>query len=217
VSLVTDLAVTLFADEASNPKNVAILVGVVATGYSLPLWWLSRRSLHMIALIVSAYALLVALVFPDPEGFFLGIPDITAVAVVTWFFGGALVAAGMFGVLVPRKTTIVLGSIASIGGPLLLLVNENDVLGELLSFATAAALVIVGTWREELAATGLGIVGLLVASAIIVGDHVKDQGPAIVVLVIGLLLLGGAIMASRATPGQPGSAAPTMPEATPPP
>jgi hypothetical protein len=207
--LVADLAGTLFADESSNPKTVLTLVALVTTIYSFPLWWLSRRSLQMIALLVSAYLFVVGLVAPDPTRLLFGVPDLTGVAMVTWIYGGALVGIGAFTTfLVPRKTTLVLGSIAAIGGPLLLLSGDSDVLGELLSLATAAALVLVGRWLGELAVSGLGIVGLLLASAIIVRNHVEDQGPAIVVLLIGLLLLAGAIGAARGVLWGSGPAAP---------
>lgn len=207
--LVADLAGTLFADESSNPKTVLTLVALVTTIYSFPLWWLSRRSLQIIALLVSAYLFIVGLVAPDPTRLLFGAPDLTGVAMVTWIYGGALVGICAFTTfLVPRKTSLVLGSIAAIGGPLLLLTGDSDVLGELLSLATAAALVLVGRWLGELAVSGLGVVGLLLASAIMVRNHVEDQGPAIVVLLIGLLLLAGAIGAARDVLWGSGPAAP---------
>src|SRR5207245_3272458 len=105
--------------------------------------------------------------------------------------------AAAFGVLRPRKTAIVLGSIGAIFGPLLLVVNGKDVLGEILSIGGAVVLVFVGDAMEELVAGGLGIAGTLFTSAFIVGHHVTNQGPAIAVLVMGLVLLGGALAAAR--------------------
>jgi hypothetical protein len=211
---VADLAATLFGDESSNPKTVLTLAALVATIYSFALWWLSRRSLQMVALLVSAYLFLVGLVAPDPTQILFGPPDVTGLAMVTWIYGLAVVGVGAFTAFpVPRKTTLVLGSVAAIGGPLLLLTGDSDVLGELLSLATATALLVVGRWLGELAVTGLGIVGLLLVSATIVGNHVEDQGPAIVVLVIGLLLLAGAIAAAR---GVLLGSGPTGPPSSPP-
>jgi hypothetical protein len=209
VFLVADLAGTLFGDESSNPKTVVTLAALVTTIFAFPLWWLSRRSLQIIGLLGSAYVFIAALVAPDLSDVVFGPPDITGVALVTWIYGLALVAIGAFTtMLVPRKTILVLGSIAAIGGPLLLLTGDSDVLGELLSLVTGAALVLVGRWLGELAVSGLGIVGLLVVSAIIVGNHVEDQAPAIVVLVIGLLLLAGAIAAARGALWRSGPAGP---------
>jgi hypothetical protein len=211
VFLVIDLGATLFGDAYSNPKTVGILVALITAVYSFPLWWASRRSLQAIPLVLSVYVFLVALVFPNLSGILFGFPDFTGVAMITWFYGIALVAMGTFTLVAPRKTILVLGSIFAVGGPLLLLAGDSEVVGEILSLATAAALVLVGMWLAELAVSGLGIVGLLLASATIVGNHVEDQGPAIAVLLIGLLLLVGAIRAARGMFGGSGQTAPWTP------
>jgi hypothetical protein len=216
VFLVVDLGGALFGESYSNPKTVATLVALITAVYAFPLWWLSRRSLQVIALVLSVYGLLVALVFPNLSGFLFGFPDFTAVAMITWFYGIALLGVGIFNLATPRKTTVVLGAIFAAGGPLLLLSGDSEVLGEILALITAAALVLLGMWLVELAVSGLGIVGLLLASAIIVGNHVEDQGPAIIVLVIGLLLLAGAIAAARGMLGGSGPAAPWTAQAGPP-
>jgi len=203
VCLVIDLAGTLFADgfDITSPRTVVTLTGLVGAAYALVLWLNSRRSLQIVALVLATYAFLVGLVFPDVGGFIFGAPDLSGIAFMTWVFGWLVVGAGAFGVLRPRKTAIVLGSIGAVFGPLLLAVNGKDVLGEILSIGSAIVLIFMGDAMEELVATGLGIAGTLFTSALIVGRHVTNQGPAIAVLLVGLVLLGAALAAARGTGG----------------
>lgn len=207
VFAVADLAGALFGDVIGGleGKTVAFVTGLVAAAYSFALWWMLRRSLQVLALIVSGYVAIIALVFPDPGGFFffLGPPDLTTVGFVTWLLGGGVVAMGWLGWLTPRRTTLALGSIAALVGPLFFLVGGERIVGEVLSLATAFALMAVGEWIGERSVVGLGIAGTLVVSSTIVGNHVQDEGWAIVALVVGLLLLGVAILLARGVLGRP--------------
>jgi hypothetical protein len=210
---VVDLAATLFGDvfDLTNARTLVILTALVGVLYAVALWWLSRRSLQAIALIVLAYLVVLAAVFPTPD-LASGVPDVTALALVTLALGLATVFAGLFGILGPRKTTVALGSIAAIVGPLLFLANGHDVLAEVLSLVVAVLLIGAGdVWGERVAA-GLGIAGLLIVTAVLVTTNVTGQGAAIAVLVVGLVILGGAILAARqAAPPAAGAA----PAATP--
>jgi hypothetical protein len=162
----------------------------------------------VIALVLTTYTVLVGVLLPNLGAFLLGPPSLTGIAFMTWIFGWVVVAIGVSGLLSPRKTTIVLGSVGAILGPLLLLANGSDVLGEILSIASAIVLVFLGDGIADRAAAGLGIAGTLLVSVIIVGRHVSDQGPAIGVLVLGLVLLAGALLTARAVAGPVGSTAP---------
>lgn len=215
VFAVAGFAGVLFSQAVDDPKNAVFLTALVVAVYSFGLWLASRRSLQVIALVLSVYVAVATLLFPDTVVGF-DPPDLTALALVTWIFGLAVVAAGALGVLSPRKTTMAIGSVMGIVGPLLFLVNGRQILGELLSLGTAVVLVAVGGVLAERVAVGVGIAGLLLLSAVIVANHVEDQGPAILVVVIGLLLLGGAIVAARAAPGSGWPAATTVPPAPPP-
>lgn len=204
---VIDLASTLFGQvfDVSGSRALVILTALVGVVYAVALWWISRRSLQAIALIVAAYVLVLAAVFPTPD-LASGVPDVTALALVTLALGLATVFAGLYGILSPRKTTVALGSIAAIVGPLLFLANGHDVLAEVLSLIVAVLLIGAGdVWGERVAA-GLGIAGLLIVTAVLVSTNVSGQGAAIVVLVLGLVLLGGAILAARQ--GAPPAGAP---------
>jgi len=188
-------------------KTVVVLTGLISAAYSFALWWMSRRSLQVLALILSLLVTVIALIFPDVTGIF-GPPSFTGVALVTWLFGGVVIASGTFGVLTPKRTTLAVGSVIAVLGPLFLLQSDTQILGEVLSLLTAVALLAAGAWFGELGMSGIGIAGILVASSAIVANHVGEQGPAIAVLVIGLVMVGVAIVLARTV---------TQPTASPPP
>ena len=188
-------------------KTVVVLTGLISAAYSFALWWMSRRSLQVLALILSLLVTVIALIFPDVTGTF-GPPSFTGVALVTWLFGGVVIAAGAFGVLTPRRTTLAVGSVIAVLGPLFLVQGDTQILGEVLSLLTGVALLAAGAWFGELGMTGIGIAGILVASSAIVANHVREQGPAIAVLVVGLVMVGVAIVLARTV---------TQPSASPPP
>ena len=213
VLAVADLAGTLFGDVIGGLEGrmVVFVAGTVTAAYSFGLWWMLRRSLQAIALILSGYVAIIALVVPDGVGFIFGPPDLSAVGFVTWLLGGGIFVMGWLGWLMPRRTTLVVGSILALFGPLLFLIGGERIVGEILSLVTAFALMAAGEWIVERSVVGLGIAGTLIVSSTIVGNHVEDTGWAIVAVVIGLLLLGVAILLARGTPGEPRAPAPTEP------
>jgi hypothetical protein len=207
VFLVADLASEVFGQaDLSNTRTTIILVGLVAAAFAFVLWLNSRRSLQMVALVLSAYVAVVGLSFQFPgiAGLAFGPPDVSGLALATWLFGWGLVTLGGLGILTPRRTTMVLGAIGAIFGPLLFLATDNDVLGEILAIASAVALIFVSDVADDRAVKGLAIAGLLFVGSAIVQQHVSDQGLAIAVLFLGLVLLAAALATARA-PGGPSS------------
>lgn len=204
------VAILLGESLGLSPKNVVILSGLSSAVYSFALWLMSRRSLQVLALILSLLVTIQAAIFPDLTGL-TGPPTFTTVGLVTWLFGGGVIAAGALGVLTPRRTTLAVGSIIAIVGPLFLLPGDTQILGESLSLLTAVGLLAAGAWFGELGMTGIGIAGTLLASSAIVGNHVSGQGAAIAVLVVGLVMVGVAIALAR------GVSEPTAPPVTAPP
>jgi hypothetical protein len=210
VFLVADLASEVFGRvvDLSNARTVVILVGLVAAAYAFVLWVNSQRSLQVVALVLSTHVAVVGLSFqfPGVGGFLFGPPDVSGLALATWLFGWGLVTLGGLGILTPRRTTMVLGSIGAVLGPLLFLATNNDVIGEILAIASAVVLVFIGDVADDRAVKGLAIAGLLIVGTAIVQHHVSDQGPAIAVLVFGLALLAAALATARAPGGPSGPA-----------
>jgi hypothetical protein len=212
VFLIAALVSTLFGPVLDiSAQMVVVLSGLVAAACSFVLWWVSRRSLQVLALIISLLVTIIALVFPDVSGVLFEPPSFTGVALVTWLYGGMVIAAGALGLLSPRRTTLATGAIIATLGPLFLLQSDTQVLGESLSLLTAVALLAAGSWFGELGMAGIGIAGILLASSAIVANHIQEQGPAIVAVVIGLILVGVAIMLARS------AGRPEIPPAAPPP
>ncbi|HEX6263597.1 MAG TPA: hypothetical protein VF097_12195 [Actinomycetota bacterium] len=220
---VVDLAGVLFGEviEGLDERMVVFLTALVAALSSLVLWWVLRRSLQVLALILTGYIAIISLVFPDPGDFILGPPDLSAVGFVTWLLGGGVIFLGWLGWLGPRRTALAVGSILALIGPFFFLIGGEEIVGEILALATAFALMVLGSWVEDRGVAGLGIAGTLIVASTIVANHVEDQGPAIAVLVVGLLLLGAAILVARGSIGGPsaleeGEAPPPPPPAPPP-
>lgn len=211
VFLIAGMVATVLGSSLElSPKPVVVLTGLITAAYSFGLWWFSRRSLQVLALVLSLLVTIVALVFPDPSSSF-GPPSLTGVAILMWLYGGAVIAAGAFGVLAPRRTTLAVGSVIAVLGPLFLLQTDTQLVGEVLSLLTALALLVGGAWFRELAMTGIGIAGILLTVSAMVANHVREQAVAIVLLVIGLALVGVTIALARTARAPAASTAPPPP------
>ena len=78
-----------------------------------------------------------------------------------------------------------------------------------------------GTIRGDRAIQGIAIAGVIIGTGVIVGNNLTDSDAAtVVVLVVGLALLGAALVAirsARGSCGPPESAPPSAPPPPPPP
>jgi hypothetical protein len=178
-------------------RGGAVLTGLLATGFAAFLWWTSKRSLQAIAMILFAWITLIQLVMDE------GSTNFTTIGVTTMLFGVAVLLAAGSGILLPRETSYSLGAIGAVFlGPVLIGSSFNlfggasgpDTGAIVLGFAFAVVLVFVGGALSERVASGFGIAGILFHSLVLVSQKVNDQGPALAVLLVGLVLLGGAIV-----------------------
>ena len=223
VGAASDLAGLIFNDVFNERgRTGGFLVGILTAAFAFALWRMSKRSLQLIALFFSAYLTLAVLVSPEVTPFVVvtGGPNFTALGLVTWIWGGVWVLAGWRELVQPKRTAMVLGTIAAIAGPLML--GDPRVLAELLALATAAALLVLGDALDDRAVAGLGIAGVILASSLLIAGNIHSELPALLALVVGLVLLAGAVAATRssmAPPAAPGGppATPGAPPATPPP
>jgi len=197
-------------DGRSRQLLSTVLIAVGAVG----LWIGLRRSLQLLGMFVSLFAVLSAAVFPEPGPF--GESDFVLLSLVSWLFGAAWMALGARGVAQPARTSLVLGTIAVLVSPFFLTAggqaSESTLtIAEVWVLAGSVACLVVGSRLEDRAVQGLAIVGVLVAVAALTGDLLgSSQGPAIAAVVIGIGLLGGAVLAIRA------SRSPIEPESPPP-
>lgn len=208
-----------------------IVSGIVTAAGAAILWTRLGRSLQLIALFGTVLVTLVTIIDATASEF--GPPDPTLTAVVLWVFGAAWTLAADRGLLRPTRTGLVLGTLTAILAPYALATPRFDLsqttitVAAVWSFATAALALAFGSVRGDRAAQGIGIAGVIVGAAVIVGNNVSDSDAAqIVALVVGLALLGGALLAIRGSfpearpaagvrPGPPSPPGPPAPPAPP--
>lgn len=200
---------------ADGPEGKWLVASVAGLAFLLAaaLWWVERRSLQLIAALGSATLALAAIVYTEqPVTIFgvdvgQGLPDPTWSAVVIIVIGVAALATGLRGLLVPRRTAMVLGSLWLIGGVYLVDVDIDIMGGDTgpstlaitLALVASIAVIAVGNLWDDRAVAGIGIVGVLFATSALVGDLVEDSGPAVAVIVLGVAMVAvGALLSRRA-------------------
>lgn len=180
-------------------SSVLIAVGGVA------LWVGLRRTLQLLGMFVSLLAVLSAAVFPEPGPFEQ--PEPVPATVLTWLFGAAWIVLGARGAIKPSRTALVLGTITVLSSPVILATQGIPseftlTVTELWVLAAAVACLILGSWFDDRAVQGLAIVGLLGSVSVLAGDLLAGtQGGSIASVVIGIALLGGAVLAIRVVRG----------------
>jgi hypothetical protein len=202
----------------------AILAGILTSAGAAILWLRLRRSLQLIALFSTVLGTLVALIQLTAGDFEPADPNVTAI--LLWVFGIAWTVATDRGLLQPLRTGLVLGTLTAVVAPYAIATPRFDLsettitIAAVWSFATSAAVLAFGATRADRAIQGIGIAGVIVGAAVIVGTNVADSDTAtIVALVVGLALLGGALVAIRGSwpTTRPPAWVPPSPPAPPPP
>ena len=160
---------------ALHGKWLVVVTALVAAMLALPLWVLAPRSLQLLALVVSVNVGAAAAVYSQGSLFGVGVPQLRWPAIVTIVVGLVTLAAGAFDVLRPKRTAMVLGSVAIIGGALFV---DVDVLRQApsdlslwLALTASVGVLLVGDFVADRAVSGIGIVGLIGAVAEIVHRH----------------------------------------------
>jgi hypothetical protein len=204
----------------------AVVGALIVAALAVPLWLRERRSLQLIAAFTSVWVTLAALVVTTTTLSFFGqseeVPDLRWSALVTAVLGVAALVLGLRGILTPRRTAMVLGSLAFIAGLPLVFTKTTDLLlgsalgGVLgsgspdlplwLAALAGAIVLVIGSRSGVVAVTGLGIVALTVATLQLVDQNVHDTGPAILVLAVGVVLIGAVAFLVRQG-GEPGMVA----------
>jgi hypothetical protein len=200
-----------------------ILIGIVTTAGAAILWLRLRRSLQLIALFGTTVALS-ALIELTANGFEPADP--TATAIVFWVFGVAWGLASDRAMLGPLRTGMVLGTLTAVIAPYGIaaptgfeIPSETTItVAAVWSFATSALALAFGTVRGDRAVQGIAIVGVIIGTGVIVGNNFTESDAAtIVALVVGLALLGTALVAIRAARASSRPADGVPPSAPPPP
>jgi hypothetical protein len=177
-----------------GPKTAAVLTGLVTAAFALVLWVMLRRSLQQIAFFVAAVGTITAVTFPSGIS---STSDLNGPLLVVWVCAMAWFAAGAAGIVRPPRTAQVLGAVVAIIATIEMFAPSFGLALTLVS-VTSLVMLAVGDRIDDRAIAGLGIVGVLLASSVGVGRAAVDsEGTAVVAIVVGLLLLAGAIAAIR--------------------
>ena len=187
---------------ALHGKWLVVVTALVAAMLALPLWFLTRRSLQLVAVVASVQVGFAAAVYSEGSFFGIGVPQLRWPAIVTIVVGLATLASGAFGFVRPKRTAMVLGSIAIIGGALFV---DLDVLRRApsdlslwLALAASVAVLLVGDFVTDRAVSGIGIVGLVGGVAEIVRRTVVDRSTAVALVVLGTVALASCVILARA-------------------
>jgi hypothetical protein len=203
-------------------SSSSVLSSLLTIGAAASLWALHRRSLQVLALFSSSLGLVLLLIASAATS-----PDPAVVAVVLWSFGAAWVALGLWSLVRPRATAMVLGSLAALLGPYLVASSTSfpasfdagrasATAAAIWSAATAVVLLVVASRAGVRAAQGVALGGILVASSVVVAaDLSTSDGAALVGAIAGLVLLGVAAALARVG-REPPAADPTPPTTSPP-
>ena len=202
-------------------SKVGIFLVLLLTGIAAgALWFVFRRTLQQLALYGAVLGAILVLAAPDAMFGFVGIfgfgmPDLVVTAIVTMLVGGGWLALGLFGLLAPPRTAMVLGSLTILIGTMIFSSETQE--GAFLVMAVAGAvLVAIGNLRSDRAVSGIGIVGLLLGAAVFFGEIVSGDAGSIIALVVGVGILLGAIMLGRNWGAVPREM-PSLGDLTPPP
>ena len=188
-------------------KSALALAGGIAAAFGLLLWLILRRSLQQIAFFLTAAGTIAALAAPSSVH---SPSDLRDILLVVWVCGVVWFIVGTAEIVRPVRTARVLGAVVALIGSLELFSSSYS-LAITLTAVTSLVLLGVGNRKDDRAVGGLGIVGILIATAVEVAHIVgQSKGDAYVAIAIGLALLGVAIVAVRmSTP----AIAPPIPEA----
>jgi len=174
---------------------VVLLLTGIAAGAT---WFIFRRTLQQLALYGAVLGAILVLTVPDQAFGFLGfgVPDLAATAIVTMLVGAVWLALGLFRLIAPPRTAMVLGSLTVLLGTTILSSETQE--GAFLVMALAgAALLAIGNTRSDRAVSGIGIVGLLLGAAVFFGEIVSGDAGSIIALVVGVAILLAAILLGR--------------------
>ncbi|MDF2743862.1 MAG: hypothetical protein K0S88_5239, partial [Actinomycetia bacterium] len=160
------------------------------------LYLVERRVLQQVALVVAAVATIVAA--GDRVGW-----SWQAVEGYGFLALGALwLELGRRGLVAPRRTSEALGSLLLLTGPEALDVQGSGPgdLGLWLGLALAVALIVAGSALARTVPLGIGAAGMVVFLGQLAGEHWRDLGAPLAILVVGLGLVAAAVVLAKLRP-----------------
>jgi hypothetical protein len=190
------LAVLLDGDSSDALGDPSLWVAAGALGLAVGLYLLERRVLQQVALFAAVVATMVA------GGERLGWSWETVEGYGLLVLGAAWLELGRRGVVAPRRTSEALGSLALLSGPEALDTagsGQGD-WGLWLGLGLAVALVVAGSALRRNVPLGIGAAGMVVFLGQVAGEHWRDLGAPLAILLVGLGLVAAAVALARLRP-----------------
>jgi hypothetical protein len=190
------LAVLLDGESSDALGGPSLWVAAGALVLAGGLYLLERRVLQQVALFLALAATMVA------AGDRLGWSWETADGYGLLVLGAGWLELGRRGLVVPRRTSEALGSLALLAGP-----EALDAAGAgpgdrglWLGLGLAVALVVAGSALRRTVPLGIGAAGMVVYLGQIAGEHRRDLGAPLAILLVGLGLVAAAVVVARLRP-----------------
>ena len=186
------------SDDALADPSLGVAAGTLVL--AVVLYALERRVLQQVALFLAVVATMVA------GGHRLGWSWETVEGYGFLVLGAAWLELGRRGLVGPRRTSEVLGSLALLTGPAVLdveAVGPGD-WGLWLGLGLSVALIVAGSALARNVLLGIGAAGMVLFLGMVAGEYWSDLGAPLAILLVGLGLVAAAVLVARLRPSGPG-------------
>lgn len=186
-------------DDALDDPSLWVAAGTLVLAGGLYL--LERRVLQQMALFAAVVATMVA------AGDELGWPWERVEGYGFLVLGLAWLELGRRGLVGPRRTSEALGSLALLSGPEVLDAGGTGPgdWGLWLGLGLAVGLIVAGSALRRNVPLGIGAVGMVVFLGQLAGQHWRDLGAPLAILLVGLGLVAAAVVLARLRPAGNGA------------
>jgi uncharacterized membrane protein len=185
-------------DDALADPSLGVAAGALVL--AAVLYALERRVLQQLALFLAVVATMVA------GGHRLGWSWDTVEGYGFLVLGAAWLELGRRGLVGPRRTSEVLGSLALLSGPAVLdaeAVGPGD-WGLWLGLGLSVALIVAGSALTRNVLLGIGAAGMVMFLGMVAGEYWSDLGAPLAILLVGLALVAAAVLVARLRPAGTG-------------
>ena len=186
------------SDDALADPSLGVAAGALAL--AAVLYALERRVLQQVALFLAMVATMVA------GGQRLGWSWETVEGYGFLVLGAAWLELGRRGLVGPRRTSEVLGSLALLSGSAVLDVEAVGPgnWGVWLGLGLSVALIVAGSALVRNVLLGIGAAGMVVFLGMVAGEYWSDLGAPVAILLVGLGLVVAAVLVARLRPAGTG-------------
>jgi uncharacterized membrane protein len=186
------------SDDALADPSLGVAAGALVL--AAVLYALERRVLQQLALFLAVVATMVA------GGRRLGWSWETVEGYGFLVLGAAWLELGRRGLVGPRRTSEVLGSLVLLSGPAVLdveAVGPGD-WGLWLGLGLSVALIVAGSALARNVLLGIGAAGMVLFLGMVAGEYWSDLGAPLAILLVGLALVAAGVLVARLRPAGTG-------------